>query len=173
MRSKTMSQRPRSVWRNRRAVGYQGPSSELLGPKAFLQVDEPDALDPGQPLELDQPERSIGIPGVLGISLPGDADPEPRPGAEPLSPALDARGIGREVWDRGRDDFQGRREEAHQSQERRVEVELRQRFTARDDLVDPRARLQQPDQGLLALHDHAPDTVFHEGRVADKLHDVS
>ncbi len=133
--------------------------AELLDPGTSLQADEPDALDPGQFLELGERERPIAIAAMIGVPLPGDADLEARPGGQPIAPSADPHRISPEVRDRRGDRVHGPGEQAHHPREGRVDVEFRHRVTLRDDPIDSRTGLREPDQGLLARHDHPRATT--------------
>ena len=146
-----------------------------LGPpgRIFLQVEEHDALEPGQRRELARPHRPHAIVLVQGVARPREADFEAAPpahtGLDNLPPAVDLGGVDLDIGARSRDRVEGGSEQAWDAEQGSVAIEFREWLPRGDQVIDPRGAGQQPQQCRLAFQDDRAAAAGDHRRVADEL----
>ena len=159
-----------------RHLGHQVGELRVRGRRraVLLQAEE---VHPGQVEQGRQPVRGQGAPdiGPQGrVARPCQADPAPRKdhGSKAHPPGRDLQRVGLQI---GADRNGGERgaESQRQAEHRAVQIEVRQGFAAPHHLIDPREALEQPDQGLRHLHDHAQPACRGQWRVAAELQGVA
>src|ERR1700693_5603353 len=95
-----------------------------------------DAIDPGQRTKILQRRRALTIEAVPWISLPNDADPEPRDVLQTLAPVFHLFGVRNQIRNVSRHGVQTGPQVTRHTQKRGKNMRLGHSAIFVDDLID-------------------------------------